>query len=186
MNDKEECRKMFKQSLKNLSDLAVKQQSNELTNQLVMQPYWIEATVIGLTISKEKEVDTTTLIQHAWADGKQVVVPKVKKGTREMSFYQIYSFDDLEDIFFGLKEPIQDRCKKIEKNVIDLVIVPGLGFDLQGFRMGYGGGFYDTYLEGFNGVTCALAFDCQVIRSIPIEDHDQQIDHLIVPHGVIR
>ncbi|MEC2070527.1 5-formyltetrahydrofolate cyclo-ligase [Alkalihalophilus marmarensis] len=185
MKSKADYRQLFKRNMEELSDLTAKEESNNLCDLMKRQSYYQKAELIGLFIPKGKEVDATPLIEAAWDAGKHIAVPKVIKGTREMTFYSITSFKELEPTFFGLFEPKPDQCQKVDPSQIDLMIVPGLGFDNAGYRIGYGGGYYDTYLKSYDGVTAALAYSCQLVDKLPTEAHDQKVDHLLAPDGVL-
>lgn len=98
-------------------------------------------------VSTDIEVDTIELIKQALADGKSVSVPRCISGTRLMDFYYITSLDDLEPGSFGVLEPRTDICRKTTEFDGALCIVPGLSFDMKGFRLGYGKGYYDRFLS---------------------------------------
>ena len=83
-----------------------------------------------------------------------------------MDFRILDCFDQLESVYFGLLEPIESKTKKVEPKEIDLMIVPGLGFDKDGFRLGVGGGYYDRFLQNYNGNTLSLAFQEQMVTMI--------------------
>ena len=104
-------------------------------------------------VSKEIEVDTLKLIEAALRDGKRVAVPRCITQDTQMEFYYIRSMQDLEKGTFGVWEPIPVKCEKVEDFRHALCIVPGLSFDAQGYRLGYGKGYYDRFLNGFDGVT---------------------------------
>ncbi len=116
---------------------------------------WKNARIIALTISTGIEIDTKPLISLAWADKKKVVVPKTFPG-RKMEFFEIVPESEYELTSFGLLEP-KDETKFVSGDQIDLIVVPGVAFTLEGQRLGYGGGFYDRYLSGYRGDTIALA-----------------------------
>ncbi len=128
-------------------------------------------------ISYKKEFPTHNLLTTMIEDGKRIAVPKVMGN--EMKFFEIESLDDCQPGCMGILEPINDE-KEVEEEA--LILVPGLAFDIHGGRLGYGGGFYDKYLERFpNCLTAAWIYDIQVIDSVPMEDHDHPIDYLILP-----
>src|SRR5437879_914392 len=135
---------------------------------------WAAARVIMLYLSTPTEVDTAPLALKAWQAGKTVVVPKVSWDQRRMLPVEI---SGLQDSSFtttgpGIREPIAG--KPVPINLIDLVVVPGLGFTEHGYRIGRGMGFYDRFLAqpDFLGLACGLAFDEQIIPEVPLLDHD--------------
>ncbi|MGN7387833.1 5-formyltetrahydrofolate cyclo-ligase [Sporosarcina sp. SAFN-015] len=144
------------------------------------------AQTIGVTISRFPEVDTIALIESAWSLGKRIAVPKCKPDTREMDFRLINSFDDLETIYMDLKEPVVERTISVDKHQIDLQIVPGVVFSDEGFRIGFGGGYYDRYLTNYNGNRISLALDIQTSKEVPIEEHDIPVNKIITEKRVIQ
>lgn len=100
-------------------------------------------------ISLPIEVDTLKLIESALADGKRVAAPRCIEGTREMEFYVIRSFDDLSPQTFGVLEPVPQRCEKLRDVSDSICIVPALAYDLLGYRLGYGAGYYDRFLSAY-------------------------------------
>lgn len=96
-----------------------------------------------------------------------------------MFFYAIENFGQLENVYMNLREPIVEETQLVVAEQIDIMIVPGVVFDKKGFRIGFGGGYYDRYLERYNGVTISLAFDTQIVNSVPIEPHDLPVDIII-------
>ncbi|WOV88850.1 5-formyltetrahydrofolate cyclo-ligase [Sporosarcina oncorhynchi] len=160
-------------------------QSSEVMKRLVASKLFQEAGTIAVTISRFPEVDTRLLIEHAWQTGKRVVVPKCIASTREMDFRAITSFDDLETVYMDLLEPIEERTSSIKKDEIDLQLVPGVVFSEKGFRIGFGGGYYDRYLEGYNGECISLAFEVQLIDDVPVEPHDIPVDWIITENRSI-
>ena len=161
-------------------------QSFEAIKRLESSEIFQKAESIAVTISRFPELDTRLLIEHAWQAGKQVVVPKCIAATRDMDFRVITSFDDLETVYMDLLEPIEERTLSIQKNNIDLQIVPGVVFSKEGYRIGFGGGYYDRYLEGYKGETISLAFEVQLIEAVPIEPHDIPVDWIITENRSIH
>jgi 5-formyltetrahydrofolate cyclo-ligase len=143
------------------------------------------AHTIGVTISRFPEVDTYALIESAWQSGKRVAVPKCNPDTREMDFRLITTFEDLETVYMDLKEPIVSRTVSIDKGQIDLQIVPGVVFSDEGFRIGFGGGYYDRYLTDYKGGRVSLAFDNQTSHEVPIEEHDIPVNKIITENRVL-
>lgn len=106
-----------------------------------------QASIILTYVSTDIEVDTKRLIQKALEDKKRVAVPRCIDGTRDMDFYFIKGMDDLENGSFGVLEPVPSKCVKAYAFETALCIIPGLAFDMQGFRLGYGKGYYDRFLS---------------------------------------
>ncbi len=130
-------------------------------------------------VSTAIEVDTRRLIERALKDGKQVAVPRCVPGTREMEFFFIHGMSDLEPGTFGVLEPIVGRCEKMTDFSEGLCIVPGLGFDCHGYRLGYGKGYYDRFLSRFGGVTAGICYSGCVRFKLLHGRFDRAVDVLV-------
>lgn len=151
-------------------------QEEEILSYLYATPQWKQATVIATTYPMVHEFDTTKLMRQAFKEGKTIVIPKTRK-LGEMDFHQYNETTELEKTKFGVYEPV--NSEKYDKQSIDLMIVPGVGFTRDKKRIGYGGGFYDRYLTDFYGETISLAFEEQLLETLDTEPHDKQVDTLI-------
>ncbi|MBM7646367.1 5-formyltetrahydrofolate cyclo-ligase [Scopulibacillus daqui] len=185
MNEKTRLRKETLTALKQLSDQDFKNDCLAIKNNLIKQDEWRHAKVIGLTISRDREIQTRPIIEAAWQEGKIVVVPKCLPRSKQMVFRQITSYDQLETVYYGLLEPIEDKTAAVRKEKLNLVVVPGLVFDQAGYRIGFGGGYYDRFLEGYNGNTISLALDVQIKENIPKEPHDMPVQKIVTPTYVM-
>ncbi len=137
-------------------------------------------------LSLPNEVDTTPIVLRAWQDHKRVLAPKVSWNQRRMLPLEIRSLtDDLVVSNLGIREPVSGIPFPIRH--IDLVIVPGLGFDEHGNRLGRGRGFYDRFLAHpeFTGTSCGLALSQQVVSTVPVGPLDQAI-HMLVTDADVR
>lgn len=138
------------------------------------------ARVVMLFLSTPQEVDTSTIALRAWQQGKTVVVPKVSWNQRRMLPVEISSLADsvMTTSGNGIREPVGGNPLPID--LIDLVLVPGLGFTPCGSRIGRGMGFYDRFLsqDAFLGLSCGLAFEEQVLNTLPNDPHDIAVSML--------
>jgi 5-formyltetrahydrofolate cyclo-ligase len=183
--EKGKLREDMKQKLAALAKPLYEDKSFKIAQNLFKEPNWIEANTIGVTISVCPEVDTYQIIRKAWEQGKKVVVPKCDTGTRKMIFRELQNFSQLETVYFGLYEPIEQLTRKIDIDEIDLLIIPGLAYTRKGYRIGFGGGYYDRFLEDYHGPTLSLAFDDQIVSELPIENHDLPVAKIITNREVI-
>lgn len=179
MEEKKKVRKMIQQQLGSLTKPIYEHLSYKIAESLFKSSYWQKANTIGITISKTPEVDTYQIIRKAWEENKRVVVPKCFPSDKTMKFYELRAFNELESVFYGLYEPIENKTEEVAKDDIELMIVPGLAFDKKGFRVGFGGGYYDRYLQEYKGKKAALAFQSQIVHTLPIEPHDIAVDIII-------
>ena len=153
---------------------------NKIFNELISTDLYKKAKSIFIYLSFGTEIDTNKIINNALQDKKEVYIPKIYKTDKSMKAIRLSSFEDLKENSMGILEPIDDS-NFIEKENIDLIIVPGVVFDLNGNRIGYGGGYYDRYLESIKDVKnkVVLAYDLQIIDSIEPETHDITFDYII-------
>lgn len=184
--DKKDIRKQVIERLSKITTnerIQIEKQMHEL---LFSSDMWKKARTIGVTIHQAGvEWDTEVIIKQAWKEGKIVAVPKCIHKDRSMQFYDFRSFDELEVVYFNLKEPIPREDRLINKHAIDLLIVPGVVFDREGFRIGFGGGYYDRFLVDYRHVTVSLASTVQLIEEVPKETHDIAVQLLITEEGIM-
>src|SRR5690625_1208076 len=101
-----------------------------------------------------------------------------------MKFFQFTNVKELENVYLDLYEPTEDISKLIQKNEIDLIVVPGLLFDQRGYRIGYGGGYYDRYLNNYMNDKISIAMEEQVVNYIPYDEHDIPVDTIITEKNI--
>ncbi|MBQ6524968.1 MAG: 5-formyltetrahydrofolate cyclo-ligase [Atopobiaceae bacterium] len=163
-----------------------------ITAQLVATDAYAQASVVLTYLSFGSEIDTYGLIERAWADGKTVALPRCLEGTRQMEWYRIESFDGFRRSSIGVLEPVRDPAQRLAAggSADELVVVPGLTFDTQGYRLGYGGGYYDTFLAGFPGRSAGLCRICQLSRGLQaegvIDAYDLPVNVVVTEGGVIE
>lgn len=185
MDQKKQLRMFMKNELTKLTFPLYEDLSYQIAGHLYNDQSWQEARAIGITISRQPEVDTLQIIRKAWELGKEVVIPKCIPKTRELIFRSFTRFSELEMVYSGLYEPIVEKTEAIPSDSIDLLIVPGLAFSKSGYRLGFGGGYYDRYLGENKSKTVSLAFSQQMVTQIPIEPHDYPVSKIITNEGVI-
>ncbi|SER17015.1 5-formyltetrahydrofolate cyclo-ligase [Gracilibacillus ureilyticus] len=183
MNEKGMIRDEMKQLLQKHENK--NQTEYRIISNLINFNIWKNAKAVGITIARKTEWNTSSIIELAWDTGKKVGIPRCTPRTAEMVFYQVTSFDQLENVYLDLFEPDPQKCPEMEHCKIDVMIVPGLVFDLSGHRIGYGGGYYDRYLTKFQGIKIALAAEFQVIDHIHSEAHDIPVDYIVTETAII-
>lgn len=182
---KKELRNQVLEQLRMMNKDTYRTASETIIEQLRAQTAYQDAEVIGVTISRFPEVDTKLFIQTAWADGKKVAIPKCLPRTRAMDFRKMTSYDELAVVYMDLLEPIVDETIAVSKEKIDLLIVPGVVYSNEGYRIGFGGGYYDRYLADYGGRTISLAFSCQLNQNIQVEAHDLPVEMIITENEII-
>ena len=127
------------------------------------------------------ELDLWPLAAVAAAAGKRVGLPRYDAALSGYAPCEIQDFSrDLAAGRYGIREPAV-HCGKLPLNRLDLMLVPGVAFDLQGRRLGRGKGYYDRMLAAFHGVTCGVAFEQQIVHAIPVAPHDVPVNCLLTP-----
>ena len=147
--------------------------------------FYQNARFIYCYASLNDEAGTNMIIEEALRSGKRVALPRVR-GKRRMEFCFIKSPADLKPGFMGIKEP-GPWCPKAPAPFKDSVVVmPGIAFDRNGTRAGYGGGYYDTYLEGHaECIKAALAYSVQIAPEIPAAPTDIKVDMIVTEKELI-
>ncbi|WP_100331565.1 5-formyltetrahydrofolate cyclo-ligase [Bacillus xiapuensis] len=184
--DKKRVRQQMKNKLGKINKLVYEQLSFQIARRLFALEEWKKARVIGITVSRMPEVDTWQIIKRGWEEGKQITVPKCNSANRSMTFYELISFCELETVYFGLFEPDPAKTCPVDDADIDLLIVPGLAFDKKGYRLGFGGGYYDRFLAAYTGASISLAFSQQMIQDLPVEKHDLPVQKLVTEAGLVQ
>ena len=176
---KSELRKQVLQEMKSLPQEQKQAIDQALTEQLLQHPFYQEANTIATYLSFPHEFQTQELIEQALKDGKKVLIPKTyPKGRMD---FVVYDPQQLVKTSFGLLEP-QGDLEVVDASQIDLIHVPGLAFTTEGYRIGYGGGYYDRYLEHFSGHTLSTIYPCQIKDFIP-ENHDIPVQEVLIDEG---
>lgn len=168
-------------------DPATKRATDSLiAAQLAKFDIFLESELVLVYVSRGNEVGTLEVIKTALAAGKRVAVPRVNERRKSLSFYEIRSLDELQPGFKGILEPTGGRMPLGTKDFIGSVcLVPGLVFDSDGHRIGYGGGYYDRFLPFYPGDKIALARGSQVSSNpLPVDDNDVPVDFIVTESGV--
>jgi 5-formyltetrahydrofolate cyclo-ligase len=155
--------------------------SGEACALLEKQTLWREAKTILFFAPLPDEPDTWPLLTDALKAGKTALLPKFEPEHNHYVAYHITNVThDLQAGRFGVREP-RDTCVKFPLNRLDLILVPGIAFDLNGRRLGRGKGFYDRLLAALRGPACGVAFDQQIVNEIPVEPHDIRLSCILTP-----
>lgn len=184
---KQYLRSLILNNLKNISSFKKDKTEEKIHKNLFSSTYWKDANIIGITLSTYPEWDTYNIVYQAWSEDKQVVIPVTNKESLTMNFYLINSFDDVMEGNYKIKEPInKSKARYLSKDKIDLMIVPGIVFDKQGYRIGFGKGYFDRYLSDFNNSKISLLAEFQIINQIPTNEYDISVDCLITEKKNIK
>lgn len=176
--DKKELRKKY---TKVRADVENKEGKDKLIREnLRGLDIYKKAKSVFVFISYKSEVDTRGIIEDILADGKKLLVPLVKGS--EMIAVEVRGIDDLEPNKMGILEPKSGD----EVTDVDLTITPGLAFDKNGFRLGYGGGYYDKFFAKVDTVRMGIGYSDQYVESLVHEDYDKPLEYLLTEEGLIE
>lgn len=189
---KKELRKRFRTIRKELGEERRSELDARIEENLASLPEFAEMDVLLAYLDFGPEVRTRGIIQRAWEAGKTVALPWCVPGTHEMRWFKVTSFDDLVRSSLGVEEPrpIDENEQLLGTGQRMMALVPGLTFDATGYRLGYGGGFYDTFLAKFDGVSVGLCREAQfsgdLVSEGIIDAHDLPAQLVVTEKRIIR
>lgn len=176
MVNKQELRRTVRQRKRAMTEEEIVMRSEKLAELFYASRAYRDAATLYGYMPYNQEVRTVPMMRRALLDGKRVAVPKVYGD--EMKFIYITDFDGMEKSEFGIPEPVADDPVAEDKTA--LVLMPGLAFDAEGHRIGYGGGFYDKFLEAEpNHPTLALCYEFQMFPKLETDEHDIPVDTVL-------
>lgn len=178
---KDELRRNFLARRRDLAAAEHERLSAEICRRIETAPWFVSAAALLMYMPFRQEVDIRPLMETAWQKGKAVYLPKVDRTAQSMSIHRVYAFKDLEPGAYGILEPVTEASERGGMPELDAVFVPGVVFDRQGHRIGYGGGYFDRFLAALNKGTSfiGVAFSFQVVASLPYESHDRRLHALV-------
>jgi 5-formyltetrahydrofolate cyclo-ligase len=184
--DKTSLRAAFKSRLAGLPAAELIRRSEQACRFIADSPQFAAARMVMIYLPLTREVDPTLLATEAWRDGKKVAVPLANPERRTMEPVQLDSLDQPMDIDrMGVRTPHGAPLVALER--IDLVMVPGMGFDRRGHRLGRGAGFYDRFLIRLpvTCVSCGIGLIEQLTDTLPVDPHDQPLDMLATDRDLL-
>lgn len=175
---KSELRTEKRSKRKNLDPELKKALDNGITKNVRKLYQYKSCDTVMSYVSTAIEVNTENIIKNAWADGKKVAVPRCIPGTKNMEFYYINSFDDLEKGSFSLLEP-KTHLPKAPCGESCLMLLPAFMADYSGYRLGYGMGYYDRYMSGFSGKSAVLCYSSDVCGNLKHGRYDRSSEVIV-------
>lgn len=161
--------------------------SNIITEKILGSYLYKKSNTIMTFISFSNEVNTHNLIKESISNKKRIIVPITFPKTKEIRPSEISNFDELEIGFYNILTPKKEFIRLINPMEIELTIVPGLAFDRNGYRIGYGGGYYDRFLSLYPDIIkIGIAFDLQIVDSLPREEFDIPVDFIVTEKEIIK
>lgn len=183
---KDKIRKELKEKREKLFEKEVLEKSNKIKKRLFEMNEFKNASTILFYISYNNEVYTHDMIKECISNKKNVIVPISDKENRRLILSELENWDDLELGSYDILEPRKDKIKEISIDKVDLIIVPGVGFDESGRRIGHGKGYYDNLLRNSkNALHIGLAFEFQIVKKIPTEAHDISVHKIVTEKRVL-
>ncbi len=176
---KNELRAVYKRLRTNCPKDVKEELDKKLTAQFLSLEEYKNCKTLFAFVSTPIEVDTSKIIETALKDGKHLAVPKCIDKTGLMDFYYINSTDCLKKGAFSIMEPDETLCEKVTDFSDGLCLVPGLCFDYQGYRLGFGKGYYDRFLEKFGGISVGICYSRCIEKELPKGIFDKNADILV-------
>lgn len=188
--NKNNLRDKFMSKRENLKNKIIVDKSKRIISNFLMTDFYKNNNKIFIYVSYKNEVITHDLIKKMLKDKKEVYVPNPNPETKQMEAVLIKRFDDLTEGTYGILEPTNSSFK-LEPYFLDLIIVPGLVFSHKGFRIGYGGGFYDRFLaraetKKSGPLKISFVYKEFIIDEIPIDQYDLPVDYIITEEKIIN
>jgi 5-formyltetrahydrofolate cyclo-ligase len=179
--EKARIRQEVRGRLEKISAEDRKENSARACGLLMEQPAWGRAGSVMLYAPATGELDIWPVAQEALGQGKMVAIPRYAASTDSYEACEVKDLSrDLIPGRYGIREA-SDQCKTVALKRLDLILVPGVAFDLQGRRLGRGKGYYDRLLAAVRGQTCGVAFDEQIVLQLPVEPHDSDVNWILTP-----
>lgn len=187
---KQSLRKEIKRRVASLSEPEKQRQSLVVCQKLLSHPKYLSSQRVAVFLSMDDEVRTDSIITHMFAAGKSCFIPRYQSTSNHMDMLRLSSQADIQNMAltsWNIRQPGEDELgeEALDTGGLDLILMPGLGFDLSGRRLGRGKGFYDTYLErciahpGGKPYTIALAYREQICEQVPVDQRDVLIDEVL-------
>ena len=174
--DKKELRRAIRERKRAMTEEEIVSRSARLGELFAQSEAYRNAATIYGYLPYNQEVRTVPMLEQAIRDGKKVAVPKVYGDI--MKFIYLEDLTQVEKGYAGIPEPIADEPVAYDETA--LVLMPGLAFDPQGHRIGYGGGFYDKFLAAEpNHPTLALCYEFQMLPQLDTEEHDIPVNTVL-------
>jgi len=185
--EKKQLRKYIQDKRDNLSLGLRKKKNKEITQKFLKTTDYLNSKNIFIYYPCRSEIDTTIIIKKALKESKNIILPRVE-GTLLNLYFINDIYTQLQEGSYKIMEPIPSSCTRADIADINLAIVPGIAFDRNLNRLGYGGGFYDKIIRNLpqNIKKIALSFDIQIVPNIPVLDHDIKIDIIITESKIYK
>jgi 5-formyltetrahydrofolate cyclo-ligase len=189
MQKKEDLRKKFLNERSQISQNKISSWSKKINNLFLNLPQLENAKKIMAYASMRKEIETFDLMEELLDQGYLLYLPYTRKEINDLGTAEINDLNsDLKDGVYGVQEPVTKIRNEAVPEDLDLIIVPGACFTRSGHRIGYGGGYYDSFLakHAAGALKVGFCYDRFIVDSIPVEEHDVPVDIIITEKEIIR
>jgi 5-formyltetrahydrofolate cyclo-ligase len=159
-----------------------------IKERILSLPEFVSSHTILFYASFRSEVGTSGMIKESIDAGKRVLLPKVDRENKKLWLYEIKDISELSSGYMGIPEPLPADERMVGPEAVDLVVIPGIGYDYSGNRLGYGAGFYDRLLSQTEKklLVIAPAFEEQLVDHIPAEEHDVKVYIIVTDKRIMR
>ena len=179
-SDKLDWRTRLREVLRSMTSAEREGGSKALCARMLQHSLWRSAQSVLVFAPLKDELDVTELLAEGWRESKIMAVPRFDLASGAYGAARLMSHSQLVPGRFGVQEP-EAGCPAVPLNQLDLILVPGVGFDFAGRRLGRGKGFYDRLLAQVRGHKCGVAFEQQLVAELPEEPHDVRVDSILTP-----
>jgi len=180
---KEKIRQEILEKRRSMPQEVVVEKSNNVIQNLIQLEDFRRANRILFYLSFDNEVETKTLVRELLEKKEKTIIITKIENSKDLALHKISSYEDLQPGPYGILEPAIGSPVRLED--VDLIIVPGIAFDNDGNRVGYGKGYYDELLKTSRAKNVALAYDFQIVPAIPAKEHDIPMDIIITEGDTI-
>ncbi|MBA4423447.1 MAG: 5-formyltetrahydrofolate cyclo-ligase [Syntrophus sp. (in: bacteria)] len=186
MNGKGEIRKRMIAMRNAIPPEGIEEKSRVIQKQVMEREEIRLASTLMIFLSFGSEVRTDDLIRWCWGEGKRICVPFCRPESRELTACRIDGFDELETGHYGIRAPKEGLLRPVDGGKIGAILVPAVAFDRRGYRVGYGGGYYDRFLPSApQAAKIGVAFSSQIVAEIPVDAYDLPVDVIVTESEVI-
>lgn len=184
MQEKKEIRRSYLERRNASTVFNIFKKSNVIITRLLSLEECMNAKTIFIYLSFGSEVNTHGLIRLL-LNKKEVFVPFIDKKRKEIYISELKKWSELSSGAYGILEPRKECIRKRKPNEAEISLVPGIAFDEEGYRIGYGGGYYDKLLKKMDGEKIGIAYDFQMLKKLPRESHDIKMDRIVTEERIL-
>jgi len=183
--EKQRLRSLFLKKRESLNEILLEELSNKISQKILESHFWQDYSNFAFYMAKGKEASLIKLVGITFLVGKKAYLPKTWLKEKRLTFHRVYSLSDLVPGPFGILEPTPMN-EEVSVNSLDVIFIPGIAFDHKGFRLGYGGGFYDRVLRDTKAFKIGVCYSFQLVESLPVEPHDVPVDFIFTEDGSVQ